>query len=78
MELLDELLDRVRARRELPPPAMRRAIREAAGLTLEDFGGALGVSSQAVLYWERGTRFPRPEHLGPYSELLRALTKAGE
>ena len=67
------LLQLVRERRELPPPALRRALREAATVSLEEVGEQLGVSRQTVSRWERGERFPRPQHLVAYAELLRSF-----
>lgn len=67
------LEERLRSRRDLPPPAMRRAIRQAAGLSLDDLAEELGVSRQAVGHWECGDRYPRPAALIAYCDLLRKL-----
>lgn len=69
------LVQRVQDRRSLPPPAMRRAIREAAHLSLGEVGEEVGVTAQAVSKWELGERFPRREHLHRYAELLRLLLR---
>jgi transcriptional regulator with XRE-family HTH domain len=69
----NDLVKLVRERRDLPPPAMRRAIRESADLSLDQVANALGVSRQAVSHWEQGARDPRPEHLRAYAKLLREL-----
>ena len=69
------LLERVRARR-LPPPAERRRLREAAGLSLRDVGEAVGVSHAAVSRWERGAH-PRSS-IGSYAELLAGLQELEE
>lgn len=69
------LQERLRARRELPPPEARKAIRVAAGARLEDIADALGCSRQAVAHWEAGERFPRDRWLRAYNELLRALSR---
>lgn len=73
MSSIDELIDHVRDRRNLPAPEVRRAVRKDAGLSLADVADALGVSRQAVAHWEHGARHPRPEHLRKYAELLRRL-----
>jgi DNA-binding transcriptional regulator YiaG len=70
---VDRLLERSRDRRELPPPALRKALREGARLSKREVAAALGVSTMAVVHWERGTRFPRPAHLAAYAGLLRSL-----
>jgi transcriptional regulator with XRE-family HTH domain len=70
-----DLLGRVREQRELPPPAVRRAVREAAGVSRAAVGQALGVSRLAIAQWEAGSRYPRPAHLRAYAELLRALMR---
>jgi len=72
------LEERLRARRELPPPAMRRALRQAARLSQADVAREIGVSSAAVAYWEAGRRFPRPENLAAYVRALRILREAGD
>ena len=69
------LLQRVRDQRDLPKPAIRRAIREAAGLSRAAVAAELGVTRQAVDNWERGLRTPRPPHLHKYAALLRALAR---
>jgi DNA-binding transcriptional regulator YiaG len=63
----------LRARRELPDPQTRRAIRVQAGLSLDDVAGELGVTRQSVSDWERGRRYPRRAHLVAYVALLRLL-----
>jgi len=68
--------ERVRVARELPPPKIRRMIREAAGLSRRDFGDAIGVSEEAVCTWEEG-RTPGPERARRYGEALRALQVGG-
>lgn len=69
------LMQQVRDRRDLPPPTVRRAIREAAGVSSQAVAQALGVTRQAVDNWERGRRSPRPPHLSAYAELLRTLAR---
>lgn len=72
---LDELLERVRSRRELPLPAERRQIRDAARLSLRDVAVALGVSHTAVASWEAGAT-PR-EKRADYARLLDELKRVG-
>ena len=50
-----------------------RALRLAAGLTLEEIAGAVGVTRQAVAAWETGERRPRGENARRYGEALRGL-----
>jgi transcriptional regulator with XRE-family HTH domain len=46
-------------------------LRTAAGLTLAEIADEVGVSRQAVGYWEAGSRFPRGVHLKKYLKVLR-------
>ena len=71
------LIDRVRATR-LPPPAERRHIRVALGISLREVGNELGVSQLTVSQWERGLREPRPEHAIAYRALLEALRELAQ
>jgi len=68
--------ERMRLHRELPPPAARRALRLAAGLTIAEVAQAAGASRQAVSMWERGERTPRGDFLVRYIEALRAMREA--
>ncbi|MGW3650218.1 helix-turn-helix transcriptional regulator [Streptomyces sp. NPDC000878] len=60
-------------RPELPAPAVRKAIREAAGLTQAQVASAVGVTAQAVALWESGRRTPRGPLLGQYAEAVRTM-----
>jgi transcriptional regulator with XRE-family HTH domain len=60
-------------RHRLPPPALRREIRQLAGLTQEDIANALRIDRASVARWEAGTREPRHDLLRPYLELLDRL-----
>jgi DNA-binding transcriptional regulator YiaG len=71
---LDELLVRVRSRRQLPPPAERRRIRETAGVSQRELALALGVSWTAVQRWEQGAS-PRT-HIDEYATALARLSEA--
>jgi DNA-binding transcriptional regulator YiaG len=70
-----ELVDRIQARRELPSPAMQRALRKAAGASLAEVAEAVGVTRQAVSMWELGHRSPRAHYLEAYLEVLRAFRR---
>jgi DNA-binding transcriptional regulator YiaG len=72
----EELLERLRSKRSLPPPNERRRIRLKAGATLRDVGDALGVSHSLVRHWEtKGT--PRARLRAPYGALLDELRLIG-
>jgi len=73
---LQELKEEVEARRELPAPAARRALREAAGVSLDGVAQAVGVSKQTVLGWESGAFSPRGANLGSYLSVLRIFRKS--
>lgn len=62
--------------RRLPPPALARAIRKAAGATQAEVAAALGVSQPTVARWEAGTRRPSPDEAERYAALLRAMQEA--
>lgn len=64
---------RVRARRALPPPSERRAIRLASNISLQEVGTAVGVTPQAIGMWETGERTPSAEYVGRYVDVLNAL-----
>jgi DNA-binding transcriptional regulator YiaG len=70
---VDELLERVRSRRKLPPASERRSIRQGADLSLRDVARALGASHTAVAAWEAGAT-PR-EHMAAYAKLLDELRR---
>ena len=69
----EQLLEQLRSRRQLPAPAERRRIREAAGVSLRELAGAIGTSHMAVDRWERGAAPRSPAHLRAYSRLLNKL-----
>ena len=74
---VDELLEKVRARRQLPAPVERRRIREAAGVSLRDMASAVGVSHASIVSWERGACPRDPKHTAAYSRLLTELGQIG-
>jgi DNA-binding transcriptional regulator YiaG len=67
------LAAKVKARRELPTPTMRRALRVDARLSLEDVAREVGVTRQAVSRWELGARAPRGRNLDAYAAVLASL-----
>lgn len=70
------LLNDVRARGALPTPALRRAIREAAGVSQGQIAREVGVHRMTVCRWESGTSTPTGEHLHAYAAILRDLQEA--
>lgn len=48
-----------------------KAHRERLGLSAEQFGKLIGVSSQAVYGWEQGNSRPRPEKIAQLIELRK-------
>ena len=60
-------------RKLLPPPAERQAIRVAAGVTASKVAEEVGVTRQAVVWWERGRSEPGPENLAAYVAILARL-----
>jgi DNA-binding transcriptional regulator YiaG len=74
-------LEEAYARRCLPAPHERRAIRRAAGLSRLKVARSVGVTSTAVGYWESTSgrhSEPRGENLYSYLELLRDLANLSE
>lgn len=69
-------IDEVLTAKRLPAPAMRRAIREAAGVTQARLAKEIGVTDRSIANWETGSSRPSPRHLGTYAELLCALQEA--
>jgi DNA-binding transcriptional regulator YiaG len=64
---VDELLE---GEPQLPPPAERARLREAAGVTQARLAQALKSSTQTVKNWENGRSEPRPPRLQAYLRLL--------
>jgi transcriptional regulator with XRE-family HTH domain len=75
MTALTELSAALQARHELPPAETRRALRKAAGATLEQVARACDVTPQAVQFWETGST-PRGANLSAYLEVLRVFRAA--
>ncbi|MEV5446243.1 helix-turn-helix transcriptional regulator, partial [Streptomyces sp. NPDC052644] len=55
---------------QLPPPAERARLREAAGVTQARLAQALKSTTQTVKNWENGRSEPRPPRLQAYLRLL--------
>lgn len=72
LSAVDALLNQV-DRNDLPPPAERRRLREAADLTQTDIAKALGTRREAVANWESGKNEPRPPQRTAYARLLEGL-----
>lgn len=70
----EELLNRLRARRQLPLPKERRRIRLEAKASLRDVATAVGVSHAAVADWERGAT-PQGAKRIAYARLLEELKR---
>jgi len=71
--MTDTLTELVRLRRQLPAPPMRRAIRQAAGISEATLAKSIGVSRSAISQWEAGSRFPHGENLRKYVAALAEL-----
>lgn len=71
----DQLLDLVSVR-ALARSGRAREIRAAAGLSLADVGGAVGVAAGTVQRWENGLRKPYGAPALRYGALLDALDRA--
>lgn len=70
---VNQLRERINLRKDLPSPASRRALRQAAGLTIYEVAEAVGVSFQAISAYELGTRSPRGKNLEAYVSALRVM-----
>ncbi|MEF9903720.1 telomere-associated protein Tap [Streptomyces sp. P9-A2] len=55
---------------QLPSPAERARLREAAGITQARLASALKTSTQSVKNWENGRSEPKPPRLEAYQRLL--------
>ncbi|WP_060887529.1 telomere-associated protein Tap [Streptomyces caniscabiei] len=71
---VDALLEQV-AQDDLPPPAERRRLREAAGLSQAQVAKALDTRREAVGNWEAGRTEPRPPQRAAYARLLEKLAE---
>jgi DNA-binding transcriptional regulator YiaG len=70
---VDALLEHV-AQDPLPPPAERKRLREAAGLSQDQIARALQARRESVGNWETGRTDPRPPKRAAYARLLEGLS----
>lgn len=73
---MSALAEQVKQARRLPPPAIARGIRDAAGVSQQQVADELGVNRVSVARWELGVRVPRGELRLRYVELLDELREA--
>ncbi|AKN74994.1 transcriptional regulator [Streptomyces sp. PBH53] len=69
-ELMAAVADLLAEEPQLPPPAERARLREAAGITQARMAAALGVTEQTVKNWENGRSEPKGARLEAYQHLL--------
>lgn len=69
----EQIRSHLSVRRDLPSPAERRALREAADLSQEGLARIVGATRQAISHWEAGIRTPRGVMLDRYVQALNAL-----
>jgi transcriptional regulator with XRE-family HTH domain len=74
-ELFDAVDALIASRSPLPPPAERRRLRQAHGLTLDEVAAALQVRRATVSGWESGKTEPRPPEREGYARLLGKLAE---
>lgn len=74
-ELFDRIDALVASRSSLPPPAERKRLRTAHGLTLDEVAAALQVRRATVSSWESGRTEPRPPERDAYARLLKQLAE---
>ncbi|WDV56534.1 helix-turn-helix transcriptional regulator [Streptomyces coeruleorubidus] len=74
-ELFDAVDALVASRSPLPPPAERKRLRQAHGLTLDEVAAALQVRRATVSGWEAGKTEPRPPERDAYARLLKQLAQ---
>jgi transcriptional regulator with XRE-family HTH domain len=74
-ELFDRIDALVASRSPLPPPAERKRLRQAHGLTLDEVASALDVRRATVSGWESGKTEPRPPEREAYARLLGKLAE---
>ncbi|MEV6593043.1 telomere-associated protein Tap [Streptomyces acidicola] len=72
-ELFDAVDALIASRSPLPPPAERKRLRQAHGLTLDEVATALKVRRATVSGWEAGRTEPRPPERDAYARLLKQL-----
>ncbi|WP_093802886.1 telomere-associated protein Tap [Streptomyces sp. Wb2n-11] len=74
-ELFDAVDALLASRATLPPPAERKRLRAAHGLTIDEVATALKVRRATVSGWEAGKTEPRPPERDAYARLLDKLAK---
>ncbi|MEU9448661.1 DUF6879 family protein [Streptomyces sp. NPDC048277] len=74
-ELFDAVDALIASVSPLPPPAERRRLRSAHGLTQEQIAGALRIRRATVSDWEAGRTEPRQPEREAYAHLLRNLAR---
>ncbi|MFF8604174.1 telomere-associated protein Tap [Streptomyces sp. NPDC015232] len=74
-ELFDAVDALLASRAVLPPPAERKRLRAAHGLTIDEVATALQVRRATVSGWESGKTEPRPPERDAYARLLDGLAK---
>ncbi|MGW6241667.1 telomere-associated protein Tap [Streptomyces sp. NPDC055094] len=74
-ELFDAVDALVASRSPLPPPAERKRLRAAHGLTIDEVATALKVRRATVSGWESGKTEPRPPERDAYARLLKQLAE---
>jgi DNA-binding transcriptional regulator YiaG len=50
-----------------------KAVRESAGLSLDEFGSAIGVTASSVFRWERGEQVPTGPRAVRYAAFVQEL-----
>ncbi|MBZ5590568.1 MAG: helix-turn-helix domain-containing protein [Acidobacteriia bacterium] len=74
-ERLNQELAQVRARKKLPTPTARQAVRERSGITQAALARVLEVDPATVSRWESGERVPSGERLTAYLAALDRLAR---
>ncbi|MFJ2900218.1 telomere-associated protein Tap [Streptomyces sp. NPDC087218] len=74
-ELFDAVDALLASRATLPPPAERKRLRAAHGLTIDEVATALKVRRATVSGWESGKTEPRPPERDAYARLLDGLAR---
>ncbi|MFG3250335.1 telomere-associated protein Tap [Streptomyces sp. NPDC048187] len=74
-ELFDAVDALIASRSPLPPPAERKRLRQAHGLTLDEVAAALQVRRATVSGWEAGKTEPRPPERDAYARMLKQLAR---
>lgn len=72
---VSNLLADARRRQDLPAPALRRLLREQAGLSQAEVAAVIGVGRPSVTRYESGERSPRGPGRLAYIDLLERLAQ---